>query len=174
MKNTIIVLVILLAGCGKIFSTSSYKTADDVVKEIITEDLWKGRTKIAGPKSELARMAFLDENFAFTGFMTDLAFKAAKINPAMKAQIPQVMNAAKKVYLISLFSKMVEYTKCDEIFDKQSFSKDLTAASIAANDMDQPYERVLELTNPYIQQCQNSNPEFSRIFEDNFILSQKQ
>ena len=96
MKNTIIVLVILLAGCGKIFSTSSYKTADDVVKEIITEDLWKGRTKIAGPKSELARMAFLDENFAFTGFMTDLAFKAAKINPAMKAQIPQVMNAAKR------------------------------------------------------------------------------
>lgn len=50
MKNTIIVLVILLAGCGKIFSTSSYKTADDVVKEIITEDLWKGRTKSLAQK----------------------------------------------------------------------------------------------------------------------------
>lgn len=173
MKNTIIVLVILLTGCGKIFSTSSYKTADDVVKEIITEDRWKGRTKIAGPKNELARMALLDENFAITSFMIDLAFKATEINPAMKTKIPQIMNAAKKAYLISLFSKMVEYTKCGEIFDKQSFAKDLTVASIVANDIDQPYERVLELTNPYIQQCQNSNPEFSRIFEDNFILSQK-
>lgn len=173
MKNTIIVLVILLAGCGKIFSTSSYKTADDVVKEIITEDRWKGRTKIAAPKNELARMALLDENFAITSLMIDLAFKATEINPAMKTKIPQIMNAAKKAYLISLFSKMVEYTKCGEIFDKQSFAKDLTVASIVANDIDQPYERVLELTNPYIQQCQNSNPEFSRIFEDNFILSQK-
>lgn len=118
-------------------------------------------------------MAFLDKNFAITSFMIDLAFKATEINPAMKTEIPQIMNAAKKAYLISLFSKMVEYTKCDEIFDKQSFAKDLTVASIVANDIDQPYERVLELTNPYIQQCQNSNPEFSRIFEDNFILSQK-
>lgn len=173
MKNTIIVLVILLAGCGKIFSTSSYKTADDVVKEIITEDRWKGRIKIADPKNELARMAMLNENFAITSHMIGLAFTAAEIKPAMKAKIPQVMNAAKKAYLISLFSKMIEYTKCDEIFDKQSFAKDLIVASIVANDMDQPYERVLELTNPYIQQCQNSNPEFSRIFEDNFILSKK-